>query len=156
MNDGARFKEVTIRGRTFRVKKFGARDGSFIAIKVSAILAPMFKGVDMDALAQGAKSAEDTSVAGIDLFGMVQELGNLSEKDFAYIQEKCLRVCSEQLASGYVPVLHDNGAFGVNDLEDDTLTVMALTAHALFFNLSGFFSESGLGGLFSGLLATPR
>lgn len=143
-------KEVQIKGRTFRIKKFGARDGSFIALKVAAILAPMFEGVDL----KQAQEGKGVDTAGVDVFGMVGKLATLPEKDFAHIQGKCLGVCGESLASGYVPVLHENGAFGVNDLEEDTVTVMALTAHALIFNLSGFFDESGLGGLLSGLLPT--
>lgn len=150
---GESFKDVVINERTFRFKRFSAQDGSFIALKVSSILAPMFRKVDLKSL-KGVEKPEDVDVSGIDIFGMVGELSNLSEKDFNYIQTKCLRVTGEMLPGGFTSVLNDNGSFGVMNLEYDTLTVMALTAHSLIFNLSGFFSGSGLSGLLTGLLPT--
>ncbi|UUZ85667.1 hypothetical protein LJK88_20490 [Paenibacillus sp. P26] len=36
------FKDIEISGRKFRIKKFGARDGRFMALKVSGILAGIF------------------------------------------------------------------------------------------------------------------
>lgn len=152
---GQKFSDVVINERTFRVYKFGARDGSYIIIKMSGLLSEMFRGVDFSKI-KDAKDPSEVDLKGFDIAGMISRLSNISEKDFSYLQEKCLNVCSEKLKSGFVPVLNDNGSFGVIDLEDDTITVMALTAHALIFNLMGFFQGSVLSGVMSGLLTTPQ
>ena len=150
---GELYKSVEINGRKFRIKKFSARDGSFIVLKVSALLAPMFEGMKWDKLSN-AKKPEDVDTSQINIAQMFGKLTELKESDFSYLQGKCLRVCEEELKAGYTPVLADNGMFAVNGLDDDVLTVMALTVHALVFNLSGFFTGTGLGGLLNGLLTT--
>jgi hypothetical protein len=147
------YKSVDINGRKFRIKKFSAKDGSYIVLKVSALLAPMFEGVKWDKLA-GAKKTEDVDASQINIAQMFGKLTELKESDFVYLQDKCLRVCEEELKAGYTPVLAENGTFAVNGLDEDVITVMALTVHALVFNLSGFFTGTGLGGLLSGLLTT--
>ncbi len=150
---GELYKSIEINGRKFRIKKFSARDGSFIVVKVAGLLAPMFEGVKWSNMAN-VKKPEDVDISQINIAQMFGKLTELKESDFGYLQEKCLRVCEEELKAGYTPVLADNGTFAVNNLDDDVLTVMALTVHALVFNLSGFFTGTGLGGLLSGLLTT--
>ncbi|MBG9773568.1 phage tail assembly chaperone [Brevibacillus laterosporus] len=154
MQPPVKYKDVEINGRKFRVRKFPARVGSFMIIKLTAILAPMFAGIKQNLK---AKSADDIiNMDDIDITGVLEQLNNLSEKDFDYIQEKALSVCYETLPAGLTPVLHANGAFGVEDLEDDTVTVMALTVHALTFNLTSFFQGSGIKGLVKGLVSSPQ
>lgn len=145
-------KNVTVNGRTFQVKKFDARTGSFMLFKVSGLLAPLFKGFDLNKLLQ-VKKPEDIGF-NLDIAGMMAQLGGLSEEDFNYVQEKCLQACFEVLPSGLTPVLNANGTFGAIGLEDDTITVLALTAHALMFNLKGFFSGSPLASMLGGLTST--
>lgn len=135
-------KEVTIKGRSFRVGRFSARDGSFIALKVAGWLGPMFEGVGV------AQKPED-----VKLFGLVGKLtANLTEAEFAHIQGKCLAVCEEQLKAGWTKIVNADSSFAVFDLEEDTALVLALTAHALLFNLSDFFGGNGLTDLFSAIL----
>lgn len=148
-----KFKDVTINGRQFRIGKFSARTGSFVLIKVSSSLAPMFAKLDFSKL-KDAKSPKDVDLGAIDIPGMIAELGNISESDFDYLQGKCLCICTASMPAGFIPVLNDNGSFGVMDLEEDVVTVMALMVHALIFNLSGFFQGSGLAGIMGGLLTT--
>lgn len=142
-------KDVVVNGRTFRLRKFGARDGSFIAIKVAGLIAPVFKDASLSKLAEISSAEEAIGV--FDVSRVIGILGDVSEKDFAYLQGKSLAVCSEVLGSGLVPVLRDNGTFGVQGVEEDAVLVTVLTAHALIYNLAGFFSASGLGGLLNGL-----
>ncbi|MCR8961663.1 hypothetical protein O0550_00365 [Brevibacillus halotolerans] len=157
MQPPVKYKDVEINGRKFRVRKFPAKVGSFMIIKLTAILAPMFAGIKANLK---AKSVDDNinmeDMDDIDIKGVLEQLNNLSEKDFDYIQEKALSVCYELLPVGLAPVLQANGAFGVEDLEDDTVTVMALTVHALTFNLTSFFQGSGLGGLVKGLVSSKQ
>lgn len=152
---GEKFKDIEINGRKFRISKFGARDGSYMLIKVTGFLAPMFAKIDFSKM-KNVKKPEDVDISAIDIPGVIAGLGSLSEEDFSYIQEKCLKVCSEPLQAGFIPVLNDNGSFGVSNLEDDTITVISLTAHALIFNFTSFFEGSVLSGLMTGLLTTRQ
>lgn len=137
------FKVVKIKDREFSIRKFDARTGSFMLIKVAGLLAPMFKGLK----GSNIKNVADGEVSGIDISGAMSVLATLSEQDFDYVQGKCLGVCAELLPSGPASVLAENGSFGVIGLEDDTMTVIALTAHALIFNVSSFFEGSPLASL---------
>lgn len=143
------YKDVEINDRTFRINKFDARTGSFMVFKITKLLAPLVKNLDLTKF-KDVKEASDVDLGAFDLSGIINELGNLSEDDFTYIQDRCLKVCSEVLPAGLAPVIDKNGFFGVGDLEDDTMTVLALTAHALIFNLQGFFLGSPLQTFFKG------
>ncbi|MFC8686317.1 phage tail assembly chaperone [Brevibacillus porteri] len=145
-------KDVQIGERTFRIKKFSARTGSFVLIKVTKILAPLFAGFKLN----NVKSPEDVKVDDINISGAIEQLSNISEQDFNYLQEQALKVCFEILPAGLAPVLNENGMFGVEDVEDDTATVMALMVHALAFNVTSFFQGSGLQGLVAGLVSNQR
>lgn len=148
------FKDVTISGRTFRIKKFDARTGSFMLLKVTKLLAPLFKSISLTKLSE---MKDEVSPEALNISGLMEGLGDISEDDFTYIQDKCLNVCSEVLPGGLTPVLNSNGTFGAIGLEDDTATVLALTAHVLMFNVKGFFQGSPLASLVGGLLTTsPR
>jgi hypothetical protein len=135
-----KYKDVEINGRKFRIRKFPARTGAFVLIKVTGMIAPFFKGANLADLKSGITDA--TAIAGI-----MEKLGDISESDFNYLQEKCLGVCSEVLPGGLAPVLNENGTFGVIDFEEDVIGVLALTAHALMFNLYPVFQGAGLGSI---------
>ena len=135
-------KIVKVNNREFSIRKFDARTGSFMLVKVTGLLAPVFKGAKFK-----VDKSEGDKLPSIDISGVISVLSTLSEADFIYIQDKCLNVCFEILDSGPAKVLNENGSFGVIGLEDDTMTVMALTAHALIFNVTSFFSGSPLAGL---------
>lgn len=155
MNKVQYYKDVEINDRTFRIKKFDARTGSFMIFKITKMLAPIVKNLDLAKL-KDVKEASDVDLGAFDLSGIMTELGNLSEDDFTYIQDKCLQVCSEVLPAGLTPVIDKNGFFGASDLEEDTMTVLALTAHAIIFNVHGFFQGSPLQKLFPGISNTSQ
>ncbi|UUZ93230.1 hypothetical protein LJK87_50060 [Paenibacillus sp. P25] len=110
-----------------------------MALKVSGILAGIFNKPGKPGK---AKKVDD----GGNLLAVVSEIGKLSEEDFTWIQDKCLSVCYEVLPAGLTPVLREDGNFGVIGLEEDTVTVMMLTAHALMHNLS-FLKEGSFEGI---------
>ncbi|GED34034.1 hypothetical protein P9G84_22355 [Brevibacillus centrosporus] len=147
------YKDVEVNGRKFRVKKFPARVGSFMIIKLTAILAPMLASIKPS---PSAKSVEDVNLENLDITGIMGHLSSVSEKDFTYIQDQALRVCFELLPAGPARVINEDGSFGIEDIEDDTATIMALTVHALGFNLSSFFQGSGLHGLVAGLISSRQ
>ncbi|TRY23679.1 hypothetical protein FOI68_20655 [Brevibacillus sp. LEMMJ03] len=151
MQPRVNYKDVEVKGRKFRIRKFSARVGSFMIIKLTSILAPMFSRMKLR-----AGGIEDFNPDDFDISGFLEPLARMSEKDFNYIQEQALRVCFELLPAGPAPVLNENGSFGVADLEDDTAAVMELTIHALGFNLTGFFQDSGLSGLVAGLTSSRQ
>jgi len=75
----------------------------------------------------------------------------MSKEEFSALQRDCLSVCFEIQKIGDteapVPVMTPSGAWGVAGLEDDTVTVLVLTARAIAWNISGFFDGSALKGL---------
>ncbi|MFC3768361.1 phage tail assembly chaperone [Paenibacillus sp. GCM10012303] len=156
MKPAESYKDVEINGRTFRIRKFDALTGSFMLVKVTGLIAPLFKNVDISKLKEVGEASE-IDLGAFNVSGMIAEIGNLSESDFRYVQEKCLQVCGELLPAGVAPILNSNGTFGVAGLEEDTMTVLALTVHAILFNVKGFFAGSPLASLVGGLLNTsPR
>ena len=146
------FKEVEIKNRKFVIKKFDARTGGYMLVKVTGLIAPMFKGLDlkkMQAKEDGAFDLND-----IDISSIVSGLTSLSESDFNYIHDKCLQVCMENLPAGPTRVMNPDGSFGVIGLETDSASTLSLVAHALMFNVSSFFSGSPLAGMLGGFLSS--
>jgi hypothetical protein len=146
------FKEVEVKGRKFVIRKFDARTGSFMLIKVTGLIGPMLKGLDISKVKVDEGKMPD--VSGIDIAGMVSGLSTLKEEDFNYIHDKCLQICFENLPAGPTQVMNMSGNFGVSDLDTDSATTLALVAHTLIFNVTGFFGGSPLGSILGGLLGT--
>lgn len=130
-------KIVELKGRKFVIKKFDARTGSFMLIKVTGIVAPMLKGMDLNKIT--AKNKDEVNLNDIDVAKVVSGLTSLSEQDFNYINDKCLQVCFEVLPAGPTRVMNPDGNFGVIGLENDAATTLPLVAHTLIFNVMGFF-----------------
>jgi len=152
MQTPVKYKDVEVNGRKFRVKKFSARVGSFMILKLTTILAPLFRNLKVNPKAFNS----DMPLDDIDIAGFMETLGGISEKDFSYVQDECLKVCFELLPAGETQVLTSTGHFGVAELEDDTVAVMTLMVHALMFNLTGFFADSGLRSLLLPLSLSQR
>jgi hypothetical protein len=135
------YKEVELAGRKWRVGKFDAQTGSYIAYQLLFNMLPM--GLDSQ------------------LGNLPKDRPQLSKADFLDLQRECLMVCSEvQLIDdrpAVVPVMMRDGRWYVEGLDSDTLTVIALTMHALVHNIASFFDEDLLGsvmGSFKGLNLT--
>ena len=117
-------KEVAISGRRWKIGKFDALTGSYIALKMmsklSGVIVEIFSGkLDM-------KLQENQAMVAM---GVAQEVGNLTKPEFMEIQTECLRVVKEIKTVGdkdietpaYLP-----GRWGVEDLENNPLLVMTL------------------------------
>ena len=148
----ADFKEVEMKDRKFTIKKFSAQTGSFMLIKVTGIIAPMIKGIDMSNIK--VENGKIPDLKGLDIVGIMSGLSSLTEQDFNYIYSKCLQVCFEKLPAGLTRVMNPDGTFGVVGLETDSSTTLALVAHTLIHNVTGFFSGSPLGSVLGGLMST--
>lgn len=153
MNPVETHKDVTINERKFRIRKFDARTGSFMLFKIMGLLNPLVKSLDLNKL-KDVKDPSKVDLSAFNFSSILAEIGNLSESDFNFVQEKCLRVCYEDLPAGMTRVLNDDGHFGVVGLEEDTMTVLALTVHTIIFNLKGFFGGSLLASMLGGLSTT--
>lgn len=114
-------KIVPLDGRKFRINKFDAMTGSYIAYKLMGEMLPMGLSAKV-----GAPSSSNI----------------MSKADFVDLQKDCLKACAEMLPAGDAQVMNEDGTWGVNDLEKDAKTVLALTIHVLTFNIMGFFDES--------------
>lgn len=122
-------KYIALKGRKFRIDKFDALTGSYIAYKLMAQMLP--GGLD--------KQISDKMPKGRTV---------MSKEEFVDLQRDCLAVCKEIVTAGGnempMPVVMANGSWGVAGLEDDTITVMTLTINALVFNVAGFFEGDAL------------
>lgn len=125
-------KIVKLAGRTWVIDKFDAFTGSYIAYKLLNQLLPG----GIDAQIRGAESPS---------------LPVMSKSEFLELQIDALSVVREKLASGYAPLIGENGGWGVMDVERNASLIIGLTIHSLIFNLSSFFEGDALKDLMSGL-----
>lgn len=120
------FKAVEISGRKWKIKKFDALTGSYVAYQL------LMQALPMSGL---------SSVLG----GLPKDRPLMAREDFLALQRDCLGLCFEMTTLNGVPVdmpaLMQDGRWAVDGLEHDTATVMALTVHALSFNVSSFFEQ---------------
>lgn len=121
MEKRVNFKVIEFEGRKWKVKKFDALTGSFIAYTLMS-----------QALPAGLEA-----VAGIP--NLPKNRGAMTREEFMTLQKDCLKVCYEVLPAGETAVMNENGTFGVIGIEDDTKTVLFLTIQSLVFNVSSFF-----------------
>lgn len=141
--------EVEGKKRTFVVKKFDARTGSYVIYTVLNRLLPSILEFSQPEARQ--KLELGTTNAVTEMATKVLSSSTLSEAEFLDLQNKCLRVCYEVLPAGNTPVINTAGQYGVIGLEDDLVTVFRLTLEALVFNLRGFFTGGGLTQAFQSL-----
>jgi hypothetical protein len=125
------YKVVTIDDREFRIGKFPAMIGSYIAYKLMSETLPM--GIKV----KGIQTLKNAKV--------------MSKADFIDIQTDCLKVCAELLDGGPADVINDNGSWGVEDIKNNAKLALALTVHALIWNVMDFFDGNLLQSLAAGI-----
>lgn len=135
-------KDVEIGGQRYRIGRFPARTGSWIAVQImTKVLPSWLKEVD-----DGIPEAQKANRPG------------MTEEEFRNIQDHCLRACFRQSMNGDgglpTPVLMADGRLD-KDLEDDVVAVMALTVHCLMFNLAPFFQQAELKAAFESFQSRP-
>lgn len=124
------YKVFDFGDRHWRIGKFDARTGSYIAYKLMGEMLPM--GIKID----GVKAPEGSPT--------------MSKADFFDLQNDCLKICAELLQAGPAPVMNENGSWGVEGIENDAKLALTLTIHALTWNIADFFDASLLQGLAAG------
>ncbi|EHL08976.1 hypothetical protein HMPREF0322_00399 [Desulfitobacterium hafniense DP7] len=128
MGKRERYKVAEINGRQFRIGKFDAMLGSYIAFQVMGEILPMGLGKKV-----GVEAPPGSPM--------------MSKQAFMEMQKDCLSVCEELLPAGPTPVLNENGSYGVNDIEHDAPLVLNLTIQALIWNITDFFDANLLDSL---------
>ena len=123
------FKDIELGGRKWRIGRFDARTGSFIAFTLLTKMLPM-------GLEEGIKN-------------LPVNRPFISKEEFISIQEDCLKICQEvkegkNSKEAFLPVMLPDGRWGVADIETDIITVLGLTTHAILFNVSSFFAENAM------------
>jgi hypothetical protein len=132
---------ITISGRRWKVKKFDALTGSYIALKMMSKISNVAMGIASGNLKLDTDGA-------IIAMSIANEIGALSKQEFNEIQGECLHVCFQVEKVGETdvdsPVRLPDGRWGVGALETDALLVLTLVSHVLLFNLSSFFEGNAL------------
>lgn len=118
---------VTIDGKNYRLSKLNARDASYLAMKLAAIVAPGAAGGDMD---------------------IASAVTKISRQEFDEIQTLLLRTVSRLEKAGDaempVPVMKSDGTFTDEEMEYDVGLVFGLTIKAIMFNVGSFFQGGAL------------
>jgi hypothetical protein len=129
---------VTVSGRRWKIKKFDALTGSYIALKMMSKISHIAVGVFAGNLTDKAVIA----------MSIANEIGTLTKQEFNEIQSECLHVATELVTVGDkvvdTPIRLPDGRWGVSGVEDDALLVMTLVSHSLLFNLTSFFDGNAL------------
>ena len=129
---------ITISGRRWKITKFDALTGGYIALKLLSKLSHIAVGVFSGNLTDQAIIA----------MSIAEEIGSLTKKELAEIQGECLYVVKELMEVGgkelELPIRLPDGKWGVEGVEYDGLLVMTLVAHVLVFNLTNFFDAAAL------------
>ena len=123
-------KDVEISGQRYQIGKMSARSGSWIVVQLITKLMPM--GIENQLGIEGLSSGRS----------------EMSEAEFLNIQDHCLDVCRRyEMVAGQevaMPIMARPGVFAFKELESNLLTILALTVHALLFNVTPFFEGDGL------------
>ena len=124
-------KVVELSGKRWSVGKFDALTGSYIVYRLLFQMLPM--GMEQQ--------------AGLEGLNLPQNRGIMGKQEFIDLQKDCLSVCKELVMVGAVeaemPIM-SNGEFIKGEVQEDTMLVMALTVHALIFNVTSFFEGDAL------------
>ena len=131
-------RNIVIVGRRFKIGKFDALTGNYIAIKLLSKVAHLVAGFI-------SKQIQDKAVIAM---SAVNALGGLTKQEVIEIHGECLYVCRELKTVGEkeieMLIKTEDGQWGVPDIEDDPILVATLVGHVLLFNFESFFDESAL------------
>ncbi len=149
------FKYVNCAGKKWKIGKMDALTGSYMATKL------LGKVGEMAIAIIGGDLMNEMMIMTV----IAREIGSFSKAEFLELQRDCLSVISEvTVREGKefaVPIALPDGRWASGELQDDPLTVMALTVHAAVFNMLPFFDgdrlkevKDGFQGLFPSMPKT--
>lgn len=123
--------------RKFRIGKFDAMTGSYIAYQLMGQFLPM--GLKLDGIPSAPAGSK-----------------TMSKSEFIELQTECLKVCEEMLPAGPAPIINENGSWGIEDIKNDAKTALALTVQSLMWNVADFFDENLLQALATGFVSMNK
>ena len=135
-------KTVELGGAVYRIDQMSADVGSWVVIQ---LLTKMLPTIVQSRVSIAGKLPSTTTA--------------MTRAEFAELQGLCLSVVrvKDEKANTFVPIIA-NGKWIDKSLEFNLPNVLALTVHALEFNMSDFFQGGGSSALssFSGLFSSIR
>lgn len=125
------FKDVELNGYKFRIGRFDALLGSYIAFTLLTKMLP--SGIEQQVMGDQSLPKGRTS---------------MSKEEFIELQKDCLKICHLLKDVGGkevpVPILTSYGEWATDGLNEDVMTVLVLTIHVLIFNIVPFFEGDAL------------
>jgi hypothetical protein len=143
-------KTIEIDGRKFAFHKLSAKASIKVGKLVLAKILPVFdKILPMITSTSDWRSIQIDDA--IDLATISHSLDMIEDRDLDKIIDSALANTYEVLRGGHVAVLNPDGTYGVQDVEDDPIIVIRLTAESLIWSLQGFFDGNRLSSLLAPL-----
>jgi hypothetical protein len=145
-------KDVNLGVNRYRIARMNASTGSWLLFKLLDSLRKIMADTSQD----GQQSAQEEigpeqreQAANALIQGMLM---TLDKGLFDQVQREALNVVGQYTAIGekevVLPVMMANGTVAIPALKNDIVTIVQLTSHALYFNLSPFFLGDGLKDMF--------
>ena len=140
--------EVDGQELTFQIKKMDALHGSYLMKFCAEKFLPFLN--DVQDLFGGEEPKDDRDVEEIakertnKIFALIPKvLSTLSEEELISFEKRCLNTVSVLKPAGWQPVLYGDN-FGIEELEDDLMTVLVLCYEVVEFNIGSFFGGNRL------------
>lgn len=126
---------VEIQGRKFVIKMFPAVEGLAVLKELitRAIPFDLFSGIGV-----GGNSISDL----IKSFGVDNSKSQMSIDEFAAFEKRLLRCVDARLKDGDEPILDEDGAYQVVDIEHNMTLVLKLLMEVVRVNYKDFFLET--------------
>lgn len=144
-------KDLVLNGNRYQITRMDAAVGSWLLFKLMDTMRKIFAEVEPNGQQPQELGTEQKESAAYAMISAM--LMTLDKDDFGKVQREALKVVGQYAAVGekevLLPVLMANGSFAVHALKNDIVSVVNLTSGSLYFNLSPFFLEDGLKGIFS-------
>ncbi len=132
------FKEIVLSGRSFRIEQMSAMLGVTVAAKIVPHVSHIIMGIM-------AGEVTDPTVI---FMSIVSQIGAFTKAELLELQGDALAVVKEiKDVAGTptaFPVRRANGQWESENLENDLMTVLALTTHSILWTLAPFFEDGGL------------
>lgn len=121
---------IEIDGRTFRLVAFDPLLGNYILLKLLTMVLPFGIG----------KMLQQNIGAGSEMIPTDStQTEQMSKAEFLDLQRDILKHCFEQLPGDTVPVVRENGTYGISNF---TMTIaLNLLAAEIAFNFKDFFTD---------------
>ena len=142
--------EVDGQEMTFQIRKMDALHGSYLMKFCAEKFLPLLGEVQslFEGEPQTEEEAEKLAKERTEqiLVLIPKALASLTEDELINFEIRCLQTVDVLKPAGWQPVLVGKN-FGVEELEDDIMTVLVLCYEVVEFNMGSFFGGKSLGSL---------